>query len=474
MKRALHISILALFSSITLHSTAQSTQDLYNTGTLYLAGDYLYIPGIFTNTSAASYQNNFSIYLNGDISNSQASMVVGTGTTNLAGSSMQTISGTQVFKTYNLVTNNTAGFTLNNDLSVTNVHTFTNGKITSSATPNYLIYEAGSSYSGDADARHVNGWVKKRGTTNFDFPVGNGTVIRKAGVQNLSVNSEINCKYNAPTTNKTWTAPLSALDGNEYWVIDKVSGGTAQISLNWDNSKVAFPTYTVADIRVAHYNGSTWISEGGTASGTAATTGTILSAAVSSFSPFTFGSISFALPLNFLSFNGKRVKDCNNLVWDVGSEINNDRFEIERSSDGKTFTSIGRVKSKGTGAHTYDYKDCVDFSGTFYYRLKQVDFDNKYTYSTIIAVNSNSVETAVVVVNNPVSDAIHFKTQNIDKGTYTIHLFNALGQLMVNQELGIDAANGEYTIPFNSISPGSYFMELSGHAVSYRQKLIVQ
>ena len=140
---------LTIFNTVILLLGACSTQaqvNMQNTGTLYISGspDILYINGSLTNTSAASLTNNGSLYVLQNLANDQAAMAAGTGTLYLNGTATQTVSGAQLFKTNNLVTNNTAGFTLNNDLSVSGVHTFTAGVITTSATPNYLMYEAGS------------------------------------------------------------------------------------------------------------------------------------------------------------------------------------------------------------------------------------------------------------------------------------------------------------------------------------------
>jgi hypothetical protein len=137
------------------------------------------VTGNFSNAASAVFVNSGIMSVKGNIINDQAGMSSGSGTLQLNGSAAQSINGSQPFKTFNLTTNNIAGITLNNNLSVSGVHVFVAGHIISSATPDYLIYEAGSSYSGDADNRHVNGWVKKIGSTNFSFPVGNGTVLRK-------------------------------------------------------------------------------------------------------------------------------------------------------------------------------------------------------------------------------------------------------------------------------------------------------
>src|SRR4051812_23090287 len=168
------IIIQTILLSLGIYTNAQDA--FTNNGNLQVhTGASMAGFGAFTNVSTGTLINNGSLYIKGNITNDQASMSAGAGTLYLNGSSAQTVNGSQTFKTLDFVSNNNAGITLNTNLSVSGAHTFTSGVITTSATPNYLVYEAGSSYSGNADARHVNGWVKKIGSTNFIFPVGNGT-----------------------------------------------------------------------------------------------------------------------------------------------------------------------------------------------------------------------------------------------------------------------------------------------------------
>src|SRR6266498_2943537 len=193
-----------IFGLLALSQSGNAQTAATNTGTLYIknGSDIFYAGSNFTNNAGAALTNNGSLYIKGNLTNDQSSMAAGTGTLYLNGTSTQTINGSQKFNTYNLQTNNSAGITLNNDLSASGAHTFTAGIITTSSTPNYLIYEAGSSYTGDNDSRHVNGWVKKIGSTSFTFPVGDNTIERTIALNSLSASSEFNVNYNAPTPNR--------------------------------------------------------------------------------------------------------------------------------------------------------------------------------------------------------------------------------------------------------------------------------
>jgi hypothetical protein len=81
-----------------------------------------------------------------------------------------------------------------------------------------------------------------------------------------------------------------------------------------------------------------------------------------------------------LYFYGKKAENGVLLSWETATEINNDYFDVEWSMDGISFEKIGQVQGAGTTAeiqlHEFLHKKPVN--GNNYYRLKQVDFDEKF------------------------------------------------------------------------------------------------
>lgn len=404
--------------------------------------------------------------------NNQSSVAAGTGTLYLNGSIAQIVSGTQPFNTFNLNTDNSLGITLNTNLTVAGVHTFTNGRITTSATPNFLVYQAGSSYSGASDARHVNGWVKKFGTTNFTFPVGNGTYLRSADIQSLSGSSEFNARYyNGPTPNSTNViAPLLLVDVNEYLDITRVSGGTASIGLNWDNSKVAMPNFILAEIRVAGQSAGFWSNQGGSASGNILTTGNITSAPVGTFGLFTLGSINWTVPVKLLQFTGVRKSGFSQLDWAISRESNASLFDIERSDDGRNFSKIGAVlASSGT---SYGFNDYLPVKGNAWYRLRIVDRNNAVTYSTVVMVTDRVQNEGLYVVSNPVTQNIYVSASGSYIGQYDYSIYTSTGQLVQRGNIN---TSGITTIPLASmVTAGTYILDMRNSNHRLTQKIIVR
>jgi len=469
--------ILLFLLAVNVYGKAQ--QAFSNNGNMQIhSGASLTGFGNFTNASSGVLINNASIYIKGNLTNNQSAMSAGTGTLYLNGSSAQSVNGAQPFKTNNLETNNSAGFTLDNDLSTSGIHTFTSGLITFSIIPNYLVYEAGFSHTGSADSRHVTGWVKKNGNTDFIFPVGDNTYLRTAAVSSLSASSEINCKYYRPTTNiYNLTSPVVRVKANEYWQIDKISGGTARITLNWDNSKVMMDNVLLSDILVAHYTGGSWTDAGGSpsATGNVATTGSVISNAVSTFSPFTIGYKSFPVPLQLLSFTAERRSGTTYLNWVTDNEENVSHFDVQRSYDAINYSSIGNVAARNSGAREqYNLEDRSPLKGFAWYRIRPVDIDGKFSYSRIAVVSELDIKSTSFMVMNPVRSAITVFNKTGAEGQFEYRIFNSAGQLMTRGNVNI-ANNGGALLPLPSqTASGIYVLELSNSKIQFRQKVLVE
>jgi len=476
MKKILIPVVMGIF---LLYGKVYAQADLHNTGILYLgsSADTIYINGNFTNISTAALSNNGIVQIKQNLTNDQASMPAGTGSLYLNGTAAQTVSGTQVFKTYNLITNNAAGIILSNNLSASGVHTFTAGLITTSSTPNYMIYEAGSSYTGSNDSRHVYGWVKKIGSTDFAFPVGTADYLRPVSLTNLTAAGEFDVLHHFIVTPDRYSLynPLVYVDSAEHWTINKVSGAAARVAMNWDNSKIPFPNLMVIDIRAAWYDGIFWRNIGGSATGDALTTGNVTSNSISAFNaPFTIGSVSFVLPLKIISFTAGQLNDHTKLNWTIGNELNVDRYELQRSDDGINFYTIYTHNPYNrNGTEFYSYNDMNILKGTVYYRLKVQNLGSSIHYSHIVTVSANSSTKLFYVITNPVESSIEIYADAAVKGIYNYTLTNTDGQVMQSGMLEIKYA-GVQTIKLKSILATGVYILTVKNEINWLQKIIVK
>lgn len=122
------------------------------------------------------------------------------------------------------------------------------------------------------------------------------------------------------------------------------------------------------------------------------------------YNPATYGS---ALPLKLLSFTGRLNNGKTELNWKTANEINTKHFEIERSSDGSHFAKIAIEKALGRGSNNYNTIDGKPLTGNNYYRLKMVDNDGKFEYSTVILITgSDNRAFEFVMYPNPTIDQV--------------------------------------------------------------------
>ena len=110
-----------------------------------------------------------------------------------------------------------------------------------------------------------------------------------------------------------------------------------------------------------------------------------------------------ALPVTLTSFTGRYSNGISILDWQTSQEINTDHFELLKSNDGQNFSLVASVKSAGFRnlLKSYSYQDNSPNNGQYvYYRLKQVDQNGKYAFSSIVklAIGTN---TSLVVYPNP-------------------------------------------------------------------------
>lgn len=118
---------------------------------------------------------------------------------------------------------------------------------------------------------------------------------------------------------------------------------------------------------------------------------------------------SIILPIELLNFSCNDVGNSVLLEWQTASEINNDYFEIERSSNGIDWEALMQIKGAGTTntIQSYNFLDEVIVEGIHYYRLKQVDYDGKFSYSHICGTEIQP-NNKLIVYPNPFVEEINF------------------------------------------------------------------
>ena len=117
------------------------------------------------------------------------------------------------------------------------------------------------------------------------------------------------------------------------------------------------------------------------------------------------------LPIELLSFNGEHSNKGNLLKWSTATEKNNNYFCIESSQNGVEFQKIGQVTGMGNSQtkNYYQFTDANPPKSIRYYRLKQYDTNNNYTYSKVISIHHETAASNISIYPNPVKDVLFIK-----------------------------------------------------------------
>jgi hypothetical protein len=140
------------------------------------------------------------------------------------------------------------------------------------------------------------------------------------------------------------------------------------------------------------------------------------------------------LPVKMTEFDAKTYQHHIALHWNTASEINNQGWEIQRSTGTDvTWQTIGWKDGNGTSHENnrYTYADANPLVGKNYYRLKQIDYDGKYEYSRTVMASYQSDEQSIAIYPNPSQDFI-FITHRPDDMQYKI--YNTVGQNVAVQK----------------------------------------
>ncbi len=166
------------------------------------------------------------------------------------------------------------------------------------------------------------------------------------------------------------------------------------------------------------------------------------------------------------------------LSWETQTETNNRGFEVERSRNSKDWATIGFVDGKGTSTfpNKYKYTDTPLSGGTYYYRLKQVDFTGEQRYSKILEVNLMVITSFSLEQNypNPFNPSTTIGYELPVESNVMIKVFDVLGNEVATLVNGKQTA-GVHEVKFDGSKQGSgmYIYRMSTDNVTITKKMIL-
>ncbi|WP_170172772.1 T9SS type A sorting domain-containing protein, partial [Hymenobacter rigui] len=167
------------------------------------------------------------------------------------------------------------------------------------------------------------------------------------------------------------------------------------------------------------------------------------------------------LPVQLTQFTATAQNRQVLLRWATASELHNDRFELERATDGRTFRPIGRVAGQGTTSqgHTYSFLDTPPAATTLYYRLRQVDTDGTATYSAVQTLRLNAPATELLLSPNPATSAVTVNLTTLPAGPYELTLRDVQGRTVLRRTANAEAP---LTLPLQPLPAGVYYLTVQG------------
>lgn len=473
---------------VLLAAAASAQAQTYNTGTANTSNSNLYTGGVFQNTatgnfansgstvtyagaSAATFVNNgtYAASLNG--SNAAVDQFIGP--TGAAGP--QEIAGSVAPAFYNLTLANGSGqaFTISNTqgVDVANLLTLQNGVTTTPATVAGAIRLAsGGAIAGTTPSTttYINGYLAKAGTATFTYVLGtvntsggNTTPVGAAIYSPITFSSPggTAIRYLTGTPpNATVVATqagglqLTNVSSKEYYSIGTVgaaSGSTITLPYGNFGATPAGDPYvsSPATLTIAAYNGTAWTNLSATAANSVNTTAktvtvTLPTALSTSYTALALASATAPapLPVELVDFTAAKQGADGLLSWQTASEKNSTYFEVQASTDGHIWNTLGQLAAAGasTEQRAYRYLDrtLARYSApVVYYRLRQVDRDATARYSAVVSLSPDDLTWSLMAYPNPFATALTAELLSSETGSITATLLDGLGRVVLRREL---------------------------------------
>lgn len=432
------------------------------------------------NTGNKTFTTVQSIGIAGNFISESSNYITANSTVVFNGNNPQYILGNIPFSFFDLTVDDSSGVILNNPVTVDNNLTLINGKITTTTT-NIISFNLNATSNGGARTSFINGPAIKNtnATTLFTFPLGKGTYYRPLGIEPTSNGiSTFTVEYfdNSYTNTNSLGPNLDHVSKIEYFTIDRQGTANAIVSLSWDGNSAVNNSF-LADLCVSRWNGVKWTNMGNAGFTGDILSGTVTSNAVTSFSPFTIGSRTGnnPLPITLRSFTAEPKADEVLVNWETVSEVNNDFFTVERTTNGIDFEEVATVDGAGNSNFPLEYQISDDdpLPDLSYYRLKQTDYDGQFEYFKMVPVQfeQNNLLQEVTISPNPFSSDLTIKYTSGNNAPVSLVIMNIRAQVIheevIPTSVGINRFRFEHG---NDLENGIYFINLiqGNYTTSYK------
>lgn len=398
----------------------------------------------------------------------------------------------------NTAGNTTSGVTLEQPFAVAGTLSLSSGHLTSSST-NLLTLNAGATVSGanyatrasgGSDNSFVNGPMRKNGNTDFLFPVGK----LNAGHHYCGISAPANAtdaftaeyrRNSGAALGGVTAVGLHHVSNCEYWDIQRTAGTAAvNVTLSWSGSSNCNAAVYINDLAtlVAAHFGSSWDAFGNDGGNTGTVSaGSVTWLNVSTFSPFTLGSTSVLtnpLPVKFVNVSAYAAGTGNKIEWANLTESAILNYEVQRSSDGISFSVLGTVSPRGNAGAREDYILAdPNSTSTTWYRISATGLDGSRFYSTVVRVDRGSRdEMKLNIYPNPVTqNQFTLQLYSARAAKYEIRIVNNAGQQVAVTSWMHQGGAASRTIGLpDGLQAGVYHVQVMGNGNNLHSTIFIR
>jgi hypothetical protein len=182
-----------------------------------------------------------------------------------------------------------------------------------------------------------------------------------------------------------------------------------------------------------------------------------------------------ALPISLVKFTADKLSEKVKLNWVTATEINNDKFIIERSADGENFELVSEVKGAGNSReiNSYNVVDADPLKGTSYYRLTQVDFNGASETFAPVAVNMSGKLHLATVQSNTEAGNIDMSIYSPSATSTAIRVLDLSGRTIASQQVNLVEGYQSVNINTNNLSSGIHIIQIMNGEEVVMKKLVL-
>ncbi|WP_416439325.1 S8 family serine peptidase [Phnomibacter sp. MR] len=197
---------------------------------------------------------------------------------------------------------------------------------------------------------------------------------------------------------------------------------------------------------------------------------------VDAFSEFwiTDGSYSIALPVTWVAFDAKKDAQQNvQLQWQTANESNALQYEVQVSTNGIEFETIGIVAAKNAAAATYFFTDKTEGkTGNRMYRIKQTDRDGQFSFSAVRSIQFGSIRTSIHTYPNPVQNQLLLAMVHNAPIQVQWQISDAAGRIVMNGKWQSNATADKTSINTQQLQPGVYTITVTDGTQRWYHKMV--